>query len=175
MDLIKKAADVYIAPGPIASIGHDEIDYLRSELKGNAKGRVRINVHPDSADSLHEMFIAIRPDSYIRPHKHPNKSEAFHIVYGEVDVVIFDDDGSVRQVVPLAAGSSSKAFYYRMSKPFFHTLMIKSDILVVHEITNGPFVKEGTAFADFAPAEDAGLDAISAWQKQLFDRVRQTL
>ena len=175
MNLIKKTADVYMAPGPIASIGHEEIDYLRSELAGNAKGRVRINLHPDNADTLHEMFIAIRPDSYIRPHKHPHKSEAFHIVYGEVDIVIFEDDGSIRQVVPLAAGSSSTAFYYRMSKPFFHTLMIKSDLLVVHEITNGPFVKDGTAFAGFAPAEDADLNAINAWQRQLSDRVRQAV
>lgn len=175
MNLIKKTADVYMAPGPIASIGLEEIDYLRSELAGNAKGRVRINLHPDNADTLHEMFIAIRPDSYIRPHKHPHKSEAFHIVYGEVDIVIFEDNGRIQQVVPLAAGSRSKAFYYRMSEPFFHTLMIKSDLLVVHEITNGPFVKDGTAFADFAPAEGTDLNAIAAWQKDLSDRVRQAV
>jgi cupin fold WbuC family metalloprotein len=175
VNLIKKTSDVYMAPGPIASIGHKEIDYLRKELAGNAKGRVRINLHPDSTDALHEMFIVIRPDSYIRPHKHPHKSEAFHIVYGEVDIVIFEDDGSIRQVVPLAAGSCSKAFYYRMSKPFFHTLMIKSDLLVVHEITNGPFVADGTDFARFAPAEDAGSNAIDEWQKQLSDRLRQAV
>jgi cupin fold WbuC family metalloprotein len=173
VNLIKKSLDVYSAPGPIASIGQKEIEYLRSELKGNVKGRVRINLHPDNTDTLHEMFIAIRPDSYIRPHKHPNKSEAFHIVYGEVDIVIFKDCGSIQQIVPLAAGSSSKAFYYRMSKPFFHTLMVKSDLLVVHEITNGPFESHGTDFATFAPSEDASLNNIVAWQKQLSDRVWQ--
>lgn len=173
MKLIKKSADVYTVPGPIASIGQDEIDYLRSELASNAKGRVRINLHPDDADTLHEMFIAIRPDSYIRPHKHPHKSEAFHIVYGEVDIVVFDDDGNIAQVVPLAAGSCSKAFYYRMSTPYFHTLMIKSDLLVVHEITNGPFVKDGTVFGSFAPAEDANGNVINAWQNELADRIRR--
>jgi len=175
VNLIKKSSDVYLAPGPIASIGSEEIDYLRCELAGNAKGRVRVNLHPADADTLHEMFIAIKQDSYIRPHKHPHKSEAFHIVYGEVDVVVFDDDGRIQRVVSLAAGGSSKAFYYRMSKPFFHTLVIKSDLLVVHEITNGPFVKDGTEQANFAPAEDADLSTINAWQKQLLDRVRQVL
>ena len=175
MNLIKKTAELFVATGPIASIGYEEIACLRNELAGNARGRVRINLHPDNADTLHEMFIAIRPDSYIRPHKHPHKSESFHIVYGDVDIVIFEDNGSIQQVVPLAAGSISKAFYYRMSKPFFHTLVIQSDLLVVHEITNGPFIKDGTAFADFAPAEDAGLTVISSWQKHLSDRVRQTV
>jgi cupin fold WbuC family metalloprotein len=173
--LIKKTADVYMAPGPIASIGQADIDYLRSELSGNAKGRVRINLHPDNTDSLHEMFIALRPDSYIRPHKHPNKSESFHVFYGEVDIVIFADDGSIKQIVSLAAGNPSKAFYYRMSKPYFHTLCIKSDFLVVHEITNGPFVKDGAIFADFAPAEDADASAIGEWHKRLSEHMRQAI
>lgn len=175
MNLIKKTADVYVALGPIASIGQAEIEYLRSELVGNAKGRVRINLHPDSADTLHEMFIAIRSDSYIRPHKHPSKSEAFHVVHGEVDIVVFEDDGSIAQIVKLAARSDTSPFYYRMSKPFFHTLIIKSDVLVVHEITNGPFVRDGTTFAEFAPSEDSSTETIGAWQKELSERVGQAV
>lgn len=175
MNLIKKATGVYIAPGPIATIGRTELDYLRRELANNARGRVRINLHPDNADTLHEMFIAIRPDSYIRPHKHLEKSEAFHIVYGEVDVVLFNDDGDIAHIVPLAAGSTSKAFYYRMSRPFFHTLMIKSDLLLVHEITNGPFTGDGTMYAEFAPAEDADAGAIDTWLTKLSASARQVL
>lgn len=175
MNLIKKATGVYIAPGPIATIGRTELDYLRMELANNARGRVRINLHPDNADTLHEMFIAIRPDSYIRPHKHLEKSEAFHIVYGEVDVVLFDDDGDIAQIVPLAAGSTSNAFYYRMSRPFFHTLMIKSDLLLVHEITNGPFTGDSTMYAEFAPAEDADAGVIDTWLTKLSASARQVL
>ena len=175
MNLIKKTADVFVAPGPISSIGKSEIEFLRSELVDNAKGRVRINLHPDSADNLHEMFIAIRPDSYIRPHKHPRKSEAFHVVHGEVDIVIFEDDGRIAQIVKLAARSETSPFYYRMSKPFFHTLIIRSDLLVVHEITNGPFVRDETTFADFAPLEEAGLQAITNWQQELSVRVGQSV
>jgi cupin fold WbuC family metalloprotein len=173
LNLIKKSSEVYMAPGPVASIGCEAIEFLRREVAASARGRVRINLHQSSADSLHEMFIAIRSDSYIRPHKHPNKSEAFHIVYGEVDIVIFEDFGNIRQIVSLAAGSGKKAFYYRMSEPFFHTLLIRSDMLVVHEITNGPFVKDGTVFGTFAPNEDDDLSAIRAWQDGLADRVRQ--
>lgn len=72
----------------------------------------------------------------------------------------------------MAANNQAKAFYYRMSQPFFHTLLIKSDILVVHEITNGPFVKDETLFGTFAPNEDADPYVIRAWQNGLADRVR---
>jgi cupin fold WbuC family metalloprotein len=101
------------------------------------------------------MMIALRGDSYIRPHKHPGKSEAFHVIEGAVDVVVLDDGGEICEVVPLGSDGTG-AFYYRMSRPQFHTLLIKSDILVVHEITNGPFVAGATVFAPFAPEEGTG-------------------
>ena len=47
-------------------------------------------------------------------------------------------------IVPLGQPGSGRPFYYRMSKPFFHTLIIRSELLIVHEITNGPFRPEGT-------------------------------
>lgn len=110
MNLIKKTSEVYLAPGPIAAIGSREINFLRQEVAINQKGRLRINFHHENSDPLHEMIIAIRPDSYIRPHKHPDKSEAFHVIYGVVDVVIFEDDGTIREVVSLAAKDEIKAF-----------------------------------------------------------------
>lgn len=174
MNLIKKSADVYIAHGPIAAIGCEEVDFLRRQVAASPRGRLRINLHPESADLLHEMFIAIRSDSYIRPHRHPGKSESFHIVHGEVDIVVFDDEGNIKQVVPMAAAGGAKAFYYRMSKPFFHTLVIRSDVLIVHEITNGPFVEGASMFGAFAPEEDAGIDAISLWMSDLAERARTT-
>ncbi len=153
MNLVQKSSDVFVAEGPIVAIGAEEITLLKSAVAQSRNGRVRINAHMNKDDMLHEMFIAIRPDSYIRPHKHPNKSESFHLVYGAVDIVVFEDDGEIRQIVPLAAGDPARAFYYRMSKPFFHTLVIRSDLLVVHEITSGPFQPSETVFASFAPED----------------------
>ncbi|KQZ01909.1 hypothetical protein ASD45_14400 [Pseudolabrys sp. Root1462] len=170
MNLEQKSPEVFVAKGPIASIGGEEIELLKSTLANAPKGRVRINLHPNSDDRLHEMFIALRNDSYIRPHKHPTKSEAFHLVYGAVDIVIFEDDGQIRKVVKLGAGDAQRAFYYRMSEPFFHTLVIRSDILVIHEITNGPFDASGTVFASFAP-DDTDRDAATAFRFALAKRI----
>ena len=171
MELIKKSDEVYLAPGPIAAIGDEEVEFLRARVATSPRGRVRINLHAEGADPLHEMFIAIRKESYIRPHRHPAKSEAFHIVHGEVDVVVFEDDGSIRSVVPLAAANAGKAFYYRMSAPLFHTLVIHSDLLIVHEITNGPFKADATLFGDFSP-EDGNAPEILIWQQKLADQIR---
>jgi cupin fold WbuC family metalloprotein len=170
MNLVQKSPEVFVAMGPIATIGTEEIALLKAAVSKSPNGRVRINAHANGDDRLHEMFIAIRPDSYIRPHKHPNKTESFHLVYGEVDIVVFEDDGRIRQVVPLGAGDPARAFYYRMSKPFFHTLVIHSDLLVVHEITNGPFQPSETVFASFAP-EDSNESAAAAYQVALAEKI----
>jgi cupin fold WbuC family metalloprotein len=170
MALIRKSPEVFLAEGPISEVGQSELDTLKAAVKATPKGRARINAHPDGDDSLHEMIIAIEPSSYIRPHKHPGKSEAFHIIEGEVDIVVFKDDGQIDRIVPLGAPGSGRSFYYRMSKPFFHTLIIRSDILIVHEITNGPFRPEGTIFADFAP-KDSDTEKADAFQTNLVRRV----
>jgi cupin fold WbuC family metalloprotein len=78
--------DVLAAPQPIAAIDYNDIDTLEATLAGSSRGRVRIDLHPDRDDELHEMVIAIDSRSYIRPHKHPRKSEAFHLISGTVDI-----------------------------------------------------------------------------------------
>jgi len=163
MKLTRVSRDVYLAPGPIAAIGAAEMAVLEEAVDASTHGRVRINLHPTSDDLLHEMLIAIRPGSYIRPHKHPGKSETFHLIKGAVDIVTFTDDGEIGTVVELAAGDPRKAFCYRMSEPIFHTLAIHSDLLVVHEITNGPFRREGTVYANFAPQDDDAEKVAAYW------------
>jgi cupin fold WbuC family metalloprotein len=170
MALIQKSPEVFVAEGPIATIGTEDIEILRQAVRKTPKRRVRINAHPGGDDGLHEMIIAIEPGSYIRPHKHPGKSEAFHIIEGQVDIVVFDEEGKIDRIVSLAARGGSHPFYYRMSSPHFHTLIIRSDLLVVHEITNGPFVPTGTVYAAFAPEEGDAANA-AAFQADLVKRV----
>jgi len=157
-ELLRRSPEVYVAAGPIAMIGPEEIQFLEKALAESARGRVRINLHPSDEDRLHEMFIAISPGSYIQPHRHLGKSEAFHLVHGAVDIVAFDDEGEISDVVQLSA-LGPRAFYYRLSAPLYHTVVVRSEILVFHEITNGPFRPEQSDLAAFAPDER---DAVAA-------------
>jgi cupin fold WbuC family metalloprotein len=170
MALVQKSPEVFLAEGPISAVGEREITMLKAAVKASPKRRARINAHADGEDALHEMIIAIDAASYIRPHKHPGKSEAFHIVEGEVDIVVFTDDGEIDRIVQLGPPGGRRPFYYRMSKAFFHTLIIRSDLLIVHEITNGPFRPDATVFAAFAP-DDRQTEQAQAYQAQLIGRV----
>ena len=99
------------------------------------------------------MLIVHTRNTYVRPHKHLNKSESFHLIEGSVDVVIFDEAGGVAEVIRMGDFASGRRFYYRIEQPAYHTLLITSDVLVFHETTNGPFRREETIFAPWAPEE----------------------
>lgn len=166
MNLRKVSEEVFIAGDAIVRIGNEEVAFLKRQAQSSPRRRARICAHGSNDDALHEMLIAISADSYIRPHRHVGKSESFHIVEGDVDVAIFDESGAIADVIRLGAPGSGRQFFYRLSESAFHTLLIRTDYLVVHEVTNGPFSRDGTVFAPFAPAEDS-VEEARAYMKRI--------
>ncbi len=151
--------EVFVSRDPIVRLGPAEVAFVKAQAATNVRKRARICAHKSGDDALHEMLIAISPDSYIHPHKHFGKSESFHIVEGAVDVVVFDDDGAVAEVLELGDPTTGKPFFYRLAQSAYHTLLIKSEFLVVHEVTNGPFSRDRTLLASWAPSEVSPIEA----------------
>jgi cupin fold WbuC family metalloprotein len=141
---------VLVADAPLSHIGAADIAMLKERAAKNPRQRMRICAHRSSDDRLHEMLIVLTGKTYIRPHKHLNKSESFHLIEGEADAIFFDDAGKVTETIKLGPG---RQFFYRIEEPRFHTLLIRSDFLVFHETTNGPFNRADTLFAPWSPEE----------------------
>ena len=170
MKLHKVNDEVFVAEDSIVRLGDDEIAFLKRQARSNPRKRARICAHKTNADALHEMVIAIAATSYIHPHRHIGKSESFHIIEGLVDVAVFDDAGRVIDVIELGEPGSGRNFFYRLSESTFHTLLIRSDFLVVHEVTNGPFDPDRSVLAPFAPREgDAA--KVQAYMKNVAEQV----
>jgi cupin fold WbuC family metalloprotein len=145
--------EVLFADAPLSTLSRDDIEWLKAKAMITARRRIRICSHPDSGDLLHEMLIVHTRDTYVRPHKHVNKSESFHVITGEVDVVLFEANGAVCQAIRMGEYTSGKRFYYRLNEPRYHTLLIRSELLVFHEVTTGPFRREETVFPPWGPEE----------------------
>lgn len=149
--------EVLFAEDSTVVVGHGEIDLLKGKAEFTQRKRMRLCAHQDVEDKLHEMFIVHTSDTYVRPHKHLNKAESLHIIEGLVDLVLFDDEGNITGAVQLGDYSSGKRFYHRTSGPCYHTLLIKSDVVVFHEATTGPFLRADSVFAPWSPEEsDSG-------------------
>lgn len=174
MNLRKVNDEVFIAEDGIVRLGDEEIEFLKRQAQASPRRRARICAHKTNEDPLHEMVIAISASSYIHPHRHLDKSESFHIVDGEVDVAVFDDEGRVIDVIQLGRPGSGRNFYYRLSRSAFHTLLIRTDFLVVHEVTNGPFARDKTVLAPFAPTEERAEEA-NAYMERVAESVARHL
>ncbi len=153
MESLEKLNDeVFIERRHVVRFDHRYIDFLKAASIKSSKGRARICMHKNHDEIIHEMLISISNKSYIRPHKHHNKSESFHLIEGEADIILFTEDGNISEVIPLAV---NKNFYYRLDHSCFHTLLIKTPFLIIHEVTNGPFAIGDAEFAKFSPVDDS--------------------
>lgn len=146
-------------------IAKKDIDHLLQVARNNPRQRARYCTHTSVDDEVHEMIIYHKKGTYIRPHKHTGKTESFHLIDGEADVVIFDEEGNVENILRLGVYESGKSFYYRVPESVYHTQIFKKNTLF-HEATKGPFDKNDTIFPSWAPAEDEN-DLVNEYVKKL--------
>lgn len=135
-------------------LGQQEIDEVVAAALVNGSGRARINAHRSLDAEIHEMVIAFRGGSYVRPHRHRSKRESFHVIAGRIDAVVFDDQGTVKQRLKLGAYGSEFPFYLRSEHNDWHCFVVVSDLALVHETTNGPFRQDDSEFPTWAPNPD---------------------
>ena len=150
----EQSLEVLVAQGDVVQVTACDVLALGSRASASPRRRARLCAHRDAAQTLHEMFICLHRGTYIRPHKHAGKVESFHVIQGEVDVLLFDDEGQVTQVVALGEFGSGKPFYYRLSIAAFHSVVPRTQHVFFHETTNGPFRADDTLYPDWAPAAD---------------------
>lgn len=162
----KLNSEVYHSNEDFFSFCKDDIDHLIQLAKKTPRKRIRYCSHSSSQDSLHEMFIVHPKDAYVRPHMHIDKIESMLVLDGEVDYVMFDNDGRVEKKVSMGVFGSSKPFYQTIRKEKFHSLIIRSEWLVFLEITEGPFDKSDTIFADWSPLE-INKDDVNKFMKKI--------
>jgi cupin fold WbuC family metalloprotein len=146
-----ESEEVLYAEGPIVSVTYEDLELLKKRANINPRNRIRLCTHPHLSDKLHEMIIVLKKNAYFPPHKHPERSESLHIIEGIVDMVVFNDNGSIRQVLPLGEPGSGRNWYCRLNSSVYHTHLIRSEFFIFHETINGPFQKDNNQFAPWAP------------------------
>lgn len=158
-----------VLPGVVRVTARD-VDEVVARALRSPRGRARLCAHPTLTDPLHEMVVALTRRTYVRPHRHPGKSESFHLISGRLTVMLFDDDGRPRDLISLAPYATGGPFYYRLPEPWFHTVVVHDEVAVIHETTNGPFDPGSTEFAAWAPVE--GTPAADDYLEELRRAVR---
>ena len=145
--------EVATSDDAIYNIGESEIKFLIHQAKKTKRKRFRLCLHNDNNHTVHEMLIVHSKNAYVRPHKHKKKSESLYLIKGNVDYITFDEKGFITnffQLNPFGKGQNS---FISIRSEIFHTIIINSEWLVFLEVTNGPFFKNDTIFAEWSPDE----------------------
>ena len=150
---------VFYNEEPVAEVGDEWYARLKRHAYEADMKRARLCLHSSPDDPLHEMIIVFHRDTVIRPHRHRAKTESYHIIFGELDIVLFDENGCPTRVISMGDLASGKTLVYRMNSPVWHSVIIRSEYAAIHEVTNGPFRAEESEFAPWSPAEPAKLRA----------------
>ena len=88
---VRESDDVFYTGNSLKTISTVDIDQITEIARKSDRRRARICAHQNKTDSLHNMLIALCNDTYVRPHKHIEKPETFHVVKGRMKIVIFED------------------------------------------------------------------------------------
>lgn len=174
MHFCKLNEEVLISADPITTVNREDIEVLKARALKNRRNRIRFCAHQDIEDKVHEMLIVHMKDLYARPHRHLDKSESYHIIEGELDIVLFREDGSIETVVHMGDINSERQFYYRLSDSLYHTIIVRSDMVVFQETTTGPFNRKDTIFAPWSP-EESMIDAAEEYLYGLIVRIERNL
>jgi cupin fold WbuC family metalloprotein len=114
----------------------------------SSRQRLNLNIHQSGEALVQRLFLAIEPDSYIRPHRHPqaHKWELFVFLAGEIDVLIFDDAGEIVQREELNALATRAV---ELPPNTWHSYVSYVSGSLAIEIKEGAFIP---ATADGTPA-----------------------
>ena len=129
------------------------IDQVLAASRASERHRMILPFHKLHSDTLHRMFNAMQPQTFIQPHRHANppKAEAILVLRGAVCFVTFDSMGVVDQMFDVTAGSD--VFGVDIVPGVFHTFLILEPDTIIYEVKPGPYSPtDDKDFASWAPA-----------------------
>jgi cupin fold WbuC family metalloprotein len=145
--------EVLYSDGGFRAVDGATVALLKEMASASPRHRGRVCFHADADAVQQEMLIVMHASSYVRPHRHLDKSETLTVIEGTAEAVLFDPDGNVSDIIAMSDSAGGGSFFYRMPAGVYHTLVFGSEWLVFLETTTGPFDRARTELAPWAPAE----------------------
>lgn len=148
-DFQARSSSIFAVESSIA-IACEEIEILKAMAGKAPTGNARICLHSACQDKFHNMIILeTKNGRYYRPHKHLLKAETCHIIEGVLDILLFNDDGTILKYVTLAV---NRTLIMRIGAGVWHTVLPSTPFCIYHESKVGPFDPgDDSIFPQWAP------------------------
>ncbi len=121
------------------------LDQLAGQAQASPRRRANQNLHEQLSDPIQRLAIAMEPDTYVRPHRHPHTWELLYPLRGRFVVLHFDEVGAV--VARTVLGGDSAV----VENPagVWHAVLSLDPGGVIFEVKHGPYMP--IAPEDYAP------------------------
>ena len=150
--------------------GKAVLDELSACAAASSRRRQNLNFHAELTHPAQRLLNAVEPDSYIRPHRHPDplRDETFVAVRGAFGLVLFDEAGGVAQTALIRAGGDPIGAH--VPGHTYHSLVSLEPGSIFFEAKAGPYVPlTDKDFGPWSPPEgDAGVPAYLESLRALF-------
>ena len=136
-------------------INNKNLHDLTDTAKNVVRLRAHLNVHDSLDASVQRLFIATEPDTYMRPHRHPQKHkwEFFILIEGEIDLLIFDDNGHLIQRTKMSETGTRAV---EIPPNTWHAYVCQKTSTLALEVKEGAYIPTPEEdFAPWSPAEGA--------------------
>lgn len=138
-----------------AAFGTDLFTEFKRALQCE-EDRLRVSLHTNSEDKLHNMIIGMRKGARVLPHKH-EKEETYHIVQGQMALLYFAEDGTIEKNLLMSPQNTLMA---RVDGGTYHAVVALEDA-IYHEARLGPFISEtDSKFITFSQDKMAAFYAV---------------
>jgi cupin fold WbuC family metalloprotein len=134
----------------------ERLDELVSAARRSERRRAHLNTHDSENAAVQRLFIATEPDTYMRPHRHPeaHKWEYFMVLEGHIDLLLFDDEGRLTQRTTMTPRSVRAV---EVPPGTWHCYVCQASGTLAMEIKEGAYrPTEERDFAAWSPPERSG-------------------
>ena len=128
---------------------------MLEEAKNELRMRKTRVLKPESYSGVRPLLNAMFPGTYIRPHRHGERSDEYWLVLrGKIAPVYFTNRGNIKNYQIVSESSEEVSPLIHLPEKEFHSLVVIDHPAVILEITQGPYnPKTYKEFAPWAPLE----------------------
>ena len=152
---------------PLRRVDRRALEQARDLADASPRHRGLVRYH-DHDERIQRMINVLRPESYVRPHRHasPAKTEIFVILAGRAHVVRVDDTGHPVEKVTLVAGLD--VWGVEIAPGTWHTVVPGPEGAALYEIIEGPF--EPRTHKEYLPSSPdegtpEGRELLASWAR----------
>ncbi|HEY6093844.1 MAG TPA: WbuC family cupin fold metalloprotein [Gallionellaceae bacterium] len=121
------------------------LNELAAQAQQSPRRRANHNLHPELADAIQRLAIAMEPDTLVLPHRHPHTFEVLTPLRGRFIVLTFDEAG----VVTARSVLGEAAAVVEVPANTWHAVLSLDQGGIIFEVKHGPY-------APLPPADISG-------------------